>query len=82
MNKTQTALLQRIDESSHKLTTVIHGYRTRCKNGSFGTREFNAMIALRDAGVIEITKTERYQNCGRHYTENWSECVIRRSLSA
>jgi hypothetical protein len=76
MTKTQLALLKRIEESPHKQTCVIWGYRTHRKNGSYGSREFNAMIALRDAGVIEIIKSLNHQECGRSCTDNWHETVI------
>lgn len=73
---TQQALLKRIDESPHKQTCVIWGYRTHRKRGSYGSREFGAMIALRDAGVIQIIKSSKHQDCGRYSTDNWHETVI------
>jgi len=78
MNKTEQALLSRIDANPHKITVVLHGYRTHRKNGSYGNREFNAMIALRDKGIIEIVKHQSYQDCRNSYTDNWTEAVIRR----
>jgi len=78
MNKTEQILLDRIDQSSHKITAVIHGYRTRRKHGSYGNREFNAMISLRDKGIIKIVKSENYIDCNRHYSDHWTECVIAR----
>lgn len=77
--KTQQALLKRIDESPHKQTCVLWGYRTHRKRGSYGNREFNAMIALRDAGVIQIIKSLKHQDCGRTSTDNWHETVIKRA---
>jgi hypothetical protein len=76
--KTQQVLLKRIDESPHKRTCVLWGYRTHRKRGSYGSREFNAMIALRDAGVIEIINSSKHQDCGRTSTDNWHETVIQR----
>ena len=79
MNQTETKLLERIDNSPHKQTVVIHGYRTNRKSGRFGCREFNAMISLRDKGIIKILKSHKNQDCRQTYTDNWSECVIARS---
>lgn len=79
MSKTEQALLKRIDESPHKVASIIWGYKTHRKNGSYGNREFNAMIKLRDAGLIEIFKSTKGQDCGRFNTDNWHESVIRRT---
>jgi len=80
MTKTQLTLLQRIDQNPRKITTVIHGYRTCRKNGSYGKREFNAMISLRDQGIVKILKSESYRDCNRHYSDHWSEVVISRKI--
>jgi len=74
MNKTELALLQRIDSCHHKNTAIIHGYRTL--RGSYGNREFNAMIALRDKGIIKILKSESYRDCRQRYSDHWTEVVI------
>jgi hypothetical protein len=76
MNKTEQELLDRINNSHHKVTGVVHGYRTGRKNGSYGGREFNAMISLRDKGIIKIVKTEQYIDCRSRYSDHWSEAVI------
>jgi hypothetical protein len=78
MNKTEQALLQRIDSCPHKNTSIIHGYRTLRKNGSYGNREFNAMISLRDKGIIKIVKHEKFMDCRQRYSDHWSEVVIER----
>ena len=79
MTKTQVALLKRIDESPHKSTCVLWGYRTHRKNGSYGNREFSAMIKLRDAGIIVIVNSTKHQDCGRTSTDNWHETIIKRA---
>jgi len=78
MTKTQLTLLQRIDNHPNKLTSVIHGYRTNRKNGSFGNREFNAVISLRDQGLIKIVKHENFVDCKNSYSDHWSELIISR----
>lgn len=78
MNKTELALLQRIDSCPHKITAVIHGYRTCRKNGSYGSREFNALISLRNKGVIKIVKSDSHTDCRNRYSDHWTEVVIKR----
>lgn len=78
MSKTELALLQRIDSCPHKNTSIIHGYRTLRKNGSYGNREFKAMISLRDKGVIKILQSESHLDCRQRYSDHWTEVVISR----
>lgn len=77
-NKTELALLQRIDSSPHKIAVVMHGYRTMRKNGSYGQREFKAMISLRDKGIIKITNSTSHIDCRQRYSDHWTEVVIER----
>jgi hypothetical protein len=78
VTKTEQRLLERIDSCPHKTTAIVDGYRTGRKRGSYGAREFNAMISLRDKGVVEIVKSDRFIDSRAAYSDHWSEVVIRR----
>jgi hypothetical protein len=79
LSKTEQALLDRIDKDAQKTTSIMHGYRTGRKNGSYGAREHNAMISLRDKGIIVIVKHESFVDSRNLYSDHWSECIIKRT---
>jgi hypothetical protein len=75
LNKTETALLEKVRTKG--VAIVVYGYRTHRKRGSFGDRQFNAAVALRDAGLVVLARSQTYQECRRTYTDKWTELVLK-----
>ena len=59
LTKTQRALLERAARNHYGRTSVVSGYITSRRNGSYGRRESEAACKLVEAGLFEYLGAER-----------------------
>jgi len=74
MNKTQKKIMDEIEK--HGYFGVSYGYTSGGTSRSWGHRNFNAAIALRDAGLVKFENESHYTNCGRRNTDHCNEFLV------
>lgn len=85
IGKTEAEILARIKNNPYGITAIEHGlHRGRGRTGKlrpYGLREYNAMMKLVGAGIIEIVKRISGTTYHKGYGQPHSEVIVKMKLS-